>query len=92
MKTMDVPKIGLVIRKLRMERHLTQQQLIEMASLTRSQIYYIEACIKEPRKQTLEKICAAFGITYRDLIEYQYSLDSSTPSISSMDAPGATMG
>jgi transcriptional regulator with XRE-family HTH domain len=89
---MSTPEIGIVIKKLRMKNHLTQQEFIEKAYLTRSQIYYIESCKKIPRKPTLDNICRALGISYRDLIEYQYSFDSSTPSISSMEAPGATIG
>ncbi|WP_320127666.1 helix-turn-helix transcriptional regulator [uncultured Sphaerochaeta sp.] len=89
---MDIPKIGLVIKTLRLQNKLTQQQFIEKADLTRSQIYYIETCKKIPRKQTLDKICVALGISYCDLINYQYSFDSSTPSISSIEAPGATIG
>jgi transcriptional regulator with XRE-family HTH domain len=89
---MNIPEIGLIIKKLRIERNMTQQELIEKAYLTRSQIYYIESCKKTPRKPTLDNICMALGISYCDLINYQYSFDSSTPSISSMEAPGATIG
>lgn len=89
---MNIPHIGLIIKKLRIEKHMTQQQLIEKADLTRSQIYYIETCKKIPRKPTLDNICVALGISYCELINYQYSFDSSTPSISSMEAPGATIG
>ena len=85
-------ELGKTVRRLRMERHMTQQQLMDKAHLTRSQVYYIENCIRIPQQKTLMHICEALDITIKQFVEAQYNSFSSTPSISSMDDPGATMG
>ncbi|NCC64628.1 MAG: XRE family transcriptional regulator [Spirochaetia bacterium] len=89
---MEELELGDIIRKLRIERKMTQQDLMDKAYLTRSQIHYIEKNKRIPRKPTLENICFAFGISIGDLILSQYPLCSSTPNISSIEAPGATIG
>jgi len=67
---METIRIGEAIRQLRLAQNMTQQDLMDRASLTRSQIYYIEKNKRIPQKQTLENICAAFGISLRDLLLY----------------------
>ncbi len=83
--------LGQVIKHLRNEKNMTQEQLIEKAELTRSQLYYIEADKRGIRLTTLFSICNGLGVS---LVEFASYLDddSRTPSISSIDAPGATIG
>ncbi len=73
---------------------MTQEELIEKADLSRSQLYYIESGKTTPRLPTIHSICTALGLSFVDFVHYiyQYSPGSATPSISSMDAPGATIG
>lgn len=62
--------LGEAIRQLRLAQHMTQQELMDRAYLTRSQIYYIEKDKRTPRKQTLENISAAFGMSLFELFSY----------------------
>lgn len=69
---MEKMMIGEAIRQLRLAQNMTQQELMDRAYLTRSQIHYIEKNKRIPRMQTLDNICAAFGISFLDLVTYQY--------------------
>lgn len=64
--------LGEAIRQLRLARNMTQQDLMDQAYLTRSQIYYIEKNKRTPRKQTLENISAALGMSLFELISYAF--------------------
>lgn len=91
---MDPVYIGQAIKALRLAHRMTQEELIERADLSRSQLYYIESGKRMPSFPTLESICSAFDISFPEFVQYvyQYPPDSSTPSISSIGAPGATIG
>lgn len=69
---MEKMRIGEAIRQLRLAQNMTQQELMDRAYLTRSQIHYIEKNKRIPRKQTLENISAALGITLFELLIYIY--------------------
>ena len=86
--------IGQAIREIRLAQNMTQEELIEKADLSRSQLYYIESGKTTPRLPTIHSICTALGLSFVDFVHYiyQYSPGSATPSISSMEAPGATIG
>ncbi|MBG0767469.1 helix-turn-helix domain-containing protein [Sphaerochaeta halotolerans] len=87
-------EIGQAIKELRLQKNMTQEELIEKADLSRSQLYYIESGRRTPRLPTIYSICAALELTFLEFVHYlyRYSPTSSTPSISSIDAPGATIG
>lgn len=92
---MEYLTIGEAVRELRQRHCMTQEDLIELADLSRSQLYYIESGKRTPSLPTIYAICAALGVTFFDLVSYMYSKPqegSGTPSISSMGAPGATIG
>jgi len=91
---MERKPIGQAIKELRCLRNMTQEDLIEKADLSRSQLYYIEADRRTPQISTLHNICTALGLTLLEFVHYLYGYTptSSTPNISSMDAPGATIG
>jgi len=87
--------IGEAVRQLRQMHCMTQETLIELADLSRSQLYYIESGKRTPSLPTIYAICSALGMTFYDLVCYMYGElqeDSGTPSISSIGAPGATIG
>jgi len=67
---METMMIGDAIRQLRLAQNMTQQELMDRAYLTRSQIFYIEKNKRTPRKQTLENISAALGMSLFELISY----------------------
>jgi len=67
---METMMIGDAIRQLRLAQNMTQQELMDRAYLTRSQIFYIEKNKRTPRKQTLENISAALGMSLFELICY----------------------
>ncbi|MBI9096160.1 MAG: helix-turn-helix transcriptional regulator [Sphaerochaeta sp.] len=67
---METMMLGEAIRQLRLARNMTQQDLMDQAYLTRSQIHYIEKNKRIPRKQTLENISAALGISLFELFSY----------------------
>ena len=73
---------------------MTQEQLIERADLSRSQLYYIESEKSIPSIPTIHVICSALGISFYELVAFMYAnaQGSGTPSICSMGAPGATIG
>ena len=86
--------IGEAVKQLRIQQQMTQEVLIERAALSRSQLYYIESGKRAPSLPTVYAICSALGVTLFDLVCYMYNVPqgSGTPSISSMGAPGATIG
>ena len=69
---METMMIGEAIRQLRLAQNMTQQDLMDRAYLTRSQIYYIEKNKRTPRKQTLENISAAFGMSFFEFLSYLF--------------------
>jgi transcriptional regulator with XRE-family HTH domain len=91
---MKLRDIGKAVKELRIAKEMTQQELIEKADLSRSQLYYIEAGKRTPQLPTLQSICTALEISLLDLVQHAsgQTVTSVTPSISSMEAPGATIG
>lgn len=60
--------IGDKIKKIRIEKGLTQTQLAELAQLPQPTIHYVESG-KSPRMDTLDKITQALGITLEELFQ-----------------------
>ncbi|HKL60148.1 MAG TPA: helix-turn-helix transcriptional regulator [Sphaerochaeta sp.] len=69
---METITLGEAIRQLRLAQNMTQQELMDRAYLTRSQVYYIEKNKRTPRKQTLENISAAFGMSLCEFFSYLF--------------------
>ncbi|MDY0288569.1 MAG: helix-turn-helix transcriptional regulator [Sphaerochaeta sp.] len=69
---METMNIGEAIRQLRLAQKMTQQELMDRAYLTRSQIHYIEKNKRVPQRQTLINISAALGITLFELLSYVF--------------------
>lgn len=61
--------IGEVIRKLRIQRRLTQEQLAEACSLEPRSIYSIENNKYEPRLRTLYALATALDLEFIDLMK-----------------------
>lgn len=62
-------KICLKIKLERMKRNLSQEQLAEMADLSRNAIGKIERAEVSPTIESLEKIANAFGMDFSQLID-----------------------
>lgn len=63
-------KIGLKIKLERVKRNISQEQLAELANLSRPTIGAIERGQKSPTFNTLEAIAGAFGITVQELCNF----------------------
>lgn len=64
--------LGQAIKGLRQMKKMTQEQLIELADLSRSQLYYIEAGIRTPHFLTMLSICAALEVSLLEFFEFMY--------------------
>ena len=62
--------LGLRVRQLREERHLSQEELAGLSNLHRTYIGQIERAEKNVSIQTIEKIAKAFGITLSELLDF----------------------
>ena len=80
--------LGQVIKHLRYEKNMTQEQLIEKAKLTRSQLYYIEADRRGIHLTTLFAICNGLGVSLVEFVSYLMTLH---PNIFDRSS-GATIG
>ena len=63
-------KIGLKIKLERVKRNLTQEELAEMANISRPTVGSIERGEQSPSFDTLEAIANAFGITVQELCNF----------------------
>jgi len=69
-KTIDIETaFGLTLRKLRLAKKLTQEQLGFEAGLRRTYISSLELGEKQPSLQTLEKISTALDISISKLFQ-----------------------
>lgn len=63
-------KIGIKIKLERVKRNLTQEELAEMADISRPSVGFIERGEQSPSFDTMEKIANAFGITVQELCNF----------------------
>ncbi len=77
-KILSEPTIGESIRRMRKEQNMTQKELGEkLGGISQQQIGQWENGIKNPKKETLQKIADALGISPYSL----YSFDMATEEI-----------
>lgn len=62
--------IGDNIRKLRIERNLTQKQLGELLGVSAQMIGQYETGVRNPRYPTIKRIAAALGVLVQDITNY----------------------
>ena len=65
---MDYIMLGRRIRRYRIEKHLTQEQLAEMADVSASFLGHIERGTRVASLETLMKLCAVLQVTPNDLL------------------------
>ena len=63
-------KIGEKLRKLRLSKGMTQEELAERADLTRTFISQLERDLTSPSVDTLEMILRALGTDLKDFFSY----------------------
>lgn len=74
--------LGENIKKIRLENHLKQSELAEMAKISRVAIGNYERGAREPTVETLSKIAKALETTITNLVEFkETSLINSNPPI-----------
>jgi transcriptional regulator with XRE-family HTH domain len=61
--------LGTRVRSLRLQRHLTQQQLAEMADINEKYIGHIERGRKDIRYSTLYRLADGFRVDVRTLFD-----------------------
>ena len=66
-------KIGEAIKKLRLERGATQEDVALEAGTNAGNLSRIERCRQQPALELVEKIAAAFGMKVTDLYAYAES-------------------
>ena len=64
----DNQAVGIVIRKLRKKRGLSQEVLSGLAGIARTHLTMIEQGTKHPNLETVWRIAQAFDMTASDLI------------------------
>ncbi|MGE4584985.1 MAG: helix-turn-helix domain-containing protein [Sphaerochaeta sp.] len=69
---MELSEIGLTIKRIRLAQEMTQEDLIERADLSRSQLYYIESGKRLPNFRTMINICMALGLTFKEFVDEWY--------------------
>ena len=62
-------KIGLKIMLERQKRKLSQEELAELANLSRITIGKLERGVTSPTIDTLERVAAVFGLTFTELTD-----------------------
>lgn len=63
-------RLGTEIRKIRIHRHLTQEDLADKIGLNATHLGHIEQGLKEPRIKTLIKIADGLDVRVKDLIPF----------------------
>lgn len=55
--------IGVVVKRLRIERHWSRLELSRRVQVTQRTVKYIEFGVSNPTEKTLRKLAKAFGVT-----------------------------
>ncbi|MBI2749335.1 MAG: PAS domain-containing protein [Burkholderiales bacterium] len=78
---------GAVIKRLRVQQGLTQEQLASLSDLERTFVSMLERGIKQPSLSTISNVATAFGIkTYELLHLVEQEVHGNTPASSDLDA------
>ena len=79
--------LGLRIRELRNERHMSQEELAFKAGISAAHLGQIERALKNPTVDTVAKIATAMGVPITTLFtEEQAKADMGSPVISKINA------
>lgn len=78
--------VGENIRKIRMEKHLTQKQLGELLGVSPQMIGQYETGIRKPRYGTIKRIANALDVLELDIIDYNHPTNENRVSDSMLNA------
>ena len=79
--------LGLRIRELRNERHMSQEELAFKAGISAAHLGQIERALKNPTVDTVDKIAGALGVPITVLFtDEQAKLDAGNPVIGKINA------
>ena len=79
--------LGLRIRELRNERHMSQEELAFKAGISETHLGQIERALKNPTVDTVDKIAGALGVSITALFtDEQAKPDAGNPVISKINA------
>ena len=79
--------LGLRIRELRNERHMSQEELAFKAGISAAHLGQIERALKNPTVDTVAKIAVAMGVSITTLFtDEQAKPDAGSPVISKINA------
>lgn len=65
---MHISLFGVVIKKLRLERHLTQEKLASISGLERTFVSMLERGVKQPSLKTIGSLAMALGVKAHELL------------------------
>ncbi len=81
MSSLEISRIlGNQIRKLREERHISQQNLAEMCNVEKSNMARIEAGRTNPTLLTMYKISSALKIPLAELVDFEIDMEDNNNS------------
>jgi len=63
-------QFGRVLKKLRMEKHVSQEEFALNIGLHRTYISQLERGLKSPSLRTMEKICAELDVKLVEFMQY----------------------
>lgn len=79
--------LGLRIRELRNERHMSQEELAFKAGISAAHLGQIERALKNPTVDTVAKIAAAMGVSITMLFtEEQPNVNQESPLVAKINA------
>ena len=74
-----IPFIGPILRRIRVDRGLTQLEMATLTGLRQNYIHYLERSARCPSLDTMERICYSLDISVASVIMEAEMLASSTP-------------
>ena len=73
-----IPFIGPILRRIRVDRGLTQLEMATLTGLRQNYIHYLERSARCPSLDTMERICYSLDISVASVIMEAEMLASST--------------
>lgn len=67
-RTSAIPYIGPILRRIRVERGLTQLDMATLTGLRQNYIHYLERSARCPSLDTMERICYSLDISVASVI------------------------
>jgi transcriptional regulator with XRE-family HTH domain len=82
--TFDAEVIGENIKRIRLLKNMSQNELAKKSSVAQSGISLYEEGTRKPKIETIKKLSKALGVTLEQLIDYKFSKMTNADRIRSM--------